>query len=594
MLLGRVFLKPYNKMRRFVRCLLALLMLMTVGKVVAQQRMVDRASAYASQVLYGDVTRGGDVKLLYDSSLFGTRADAEPTFYVFTKSDGRGFAVISGDITIQPLLAYSTTSIMPCGAAMPPCFEGWLRYVDRAVTYARSLHDTSNNPNIKLWNEGYVPQNAIMLNTARWSQTEPYNQQCPLDDGVPSMTGCTQTAVAVIMHYYRWPERAYGVTEPYTTYTKSIDVPSRDLNHAYDWDNMLETYVEGEYNDVEARAVATLMADLGHSFSADYGAEATGAWPNHQALYENYGYSPASYIYVRNSYSDESWHDMLRRELEAGNPIWYSGYMEDNSGHAFVLDGIDENNYFHVNWGWGGYYDGFFEIDALHLGEYEFDYNQCAMIGLVPMRDGTIDNWLSMYSSGIETDAVEFVKGASFSINSIFMSNISVKDFVGQIRVGHCDKSGNRKAWLSDAVDFSVPSQYYGFVSDVKCEISEEVKEGDRLRAFYAAAGSDKWFEIRPYTDGAQWEVVMRYASIASTTSFDYDKSAGVIVVDYDNDVKSALYQSGAYVEDGVNIVRGKMTINTMRLSPGLQYTVLLVRDNVEEHTFTFTIKKMK
>ena len=86
----------------------------------------------------------------------------------------------------------------------------------------------------------------------------------------------------------------------------------------------------------------------------------------------------------------------------------------------------------------------------------------------------------------------------------------------------------------------------------------------------------------------------MRYASIASTTSFDYDKSAGVIVVDYDNDVKSALYQSGAYVEDGVNIVRGKMTINTMRLSPGLQYTVLLVRDNVEEHTFTFTIKKMK
>lgn len=581
-------------MKRFVKCLLALLMLIVVGKVTAQERMVDRASAYASQVLYGDVTRGGDVKLLYDSSLFGTRADAEPTFYVFTKSDGRGFAVISGDISIQPLLAYSTTSIMPCGATMPPCFEGWLRYVDRAVTYARSLHDTSNNPNIKLWNEGYVPQNAIMLNTARWSQTEPYNMQCPLDGGVPSLTGCTQTAVAVIMHYYRWPERAYGVTEPYTTYTKSIDVPSRDLNHAYDWDNMLETYVEGEYSDVEATAVATLMADLGHSFSADYGAEGTGAWPNHEALYENYGYSPANYTYLRSLYSDDSWHDILRRELEAGNPIWYSGYLEDNSGHAFVLDGIDDNNYFHVNWGWGGYYDGFFEIDALILGEYEFDYNQYAIIGLVPMRDGVIDNWLSMYSTGIDTDAVEFVKGTSFSVNSIYMSNISVKDFVGKIRVGHCDKGGNRKAWLSDAVDFSIPSQHYGFIDNVKCKISEEVKEGDRLRAFYAAAGSDEWFAIRPYTNGAQWEIIMRYASIASTTSFDYDKSAGVIVVDYDNDVKSALYQSGAYVEDGVNIVRGKMTINTMRLSPGLQYTVLLVRDNVEEHTFTFTIKKMK
>jgi hypothetical protein len=58
--------------------------------------------------------------------------------------------------------------------------------------------------------------------------------------------------------------------------------------------------------------------------------------------------------------------------------------------------------------------------------------------------------------------------------------------------------------------------------------------------------------------------------------------------------VKSALYQDGSYVEDGVEIVRGKMTINAARLAPGSTYTVLLVRKDVEERTFTFTIKQLE
>jgi hypothetical protein len=98
---------------------------------------------------------------------------------------------------------------------------------------------------------------------------------------------------------------------------------------------------------------------------------------------------------------------------------------------------------------------------------------------------------------------------------------------------------------------------------------------------------------IYPYTEGATWDIVMRYASIGATTSFDYDKLSQTIVVDYDDDVKSALYCNGSYIEDGVEIVRGKMTINTMRLTPQATYTVLLVREGVEERRFTFTIKSL-
>jgi hypothetical protein len=380
----------------------------------------------------------------------------------------------------------------------------------------------------------------------------------------------------------------------YTTITQGIYVPERDLNHAYDWDNMLETYVEGEYNDTEAQAVATLMADLGHSFMADYAALGTGANPNTEALYKNYGYSPACCILFRRNFSDSYWTDMLRREIEAGNPVWYSGFMEDYSGHAFVLDGIDDNNYFHVNWGWGGAFDGFFTLDALILGEYEFDYGQYALLNFEPLRGEAVDNWLTLYSTGIELGDVEFTKGAEFDINSILISNVSSIEFSGSVRVAHCDKEGRRKEWVSEAKAFSVPPQYYGYVERLRCKLTDSVEEGDRLRVFYSAVGSDEWFVMYPYTEGATWDIVMRYAPIGATTSFDYDKLSQIIVVDYDDDVKSALYCNGSYIEDGVEIVRGKMTINTTRLAPGSTYTVLLVRDNVEERTFTFTIKPIE
>jgi hypothetical protein len=267
--------------------------------------------------------------------------------------------------------------------------------------------------------------------------------------------------------------------------------------------------------------------------------------------------------------------------------------MADYSGHAFVLDGIDDRDYFHVNWGWGGVYDGFFTLDALILGEYEFDYGQYALLNFVPMRDSSFENWLTLYSTGIELGDVEFTKGAEFDINSILISNISAIEFSGSVRVAHCDKEGRRKAWVSEAKAFSVPPQYYGYVERLHCKLTDSVEEGDRLRAFYSAAGSDDWFVMYPYTEGASWDVVMRYAPIGATTSFDYDKLSQTIVIDYDDDVKSALYQDGSYIENGVDIVRGKMTINTMLLVPGSTYTVLLVRKGVEERTFTFTIKPL-
>lgn len=574
--------------------LLLALAVTTIGSAMAKEVSPSAALRIAGEVL-GDATRGTAMRVAWDSSRLGdTRADeGAPTFYVVTAESGAGFVIVAGDDAITPVLAYSTTFSAPADAALAPCFEGWLKYVDAAVRSARERGVKADAATAQLWNEEYQPVGAITLGTARWSQVPPYNDQCPLDGDAHSLTGCTQTAMAIIMNHYRWPERAKGVTAAYTTALKGIDVPARDLNHAYDWDSMLYTYVEGEYNAEQAAAVATIMADLGHAFQAEYTATDTGAMPNMMSLYENFGYSPASNIMTRRQHSDAYWKSLLRAEIEAGRPVFYAGYTAEGSGHAFVLDGVDDNDYFLVNWGWGGVYDGFFLIDNLMLDEYLFDTQHWAVMGMHPMRDGEVDNWLYLSSSGLRVTTTEFEKGVAFDVEPISMVNYAQLGFKGEVRVGVCGADGEHKSWVTEAYPFELPSLYAMSTDSMRAMVTEEIAVGDRLRAYYRSQSSDKWFKMEAMAEGACAEIIMKYAPIGDTTSISFDKSSGLLVVEYDDDVKSALYLLGAYVEDGVTIRKGAMIIDTAMLTPSGLYTIYLERKDVENKSITFVINKL-
>ena len=549
------------------------------------------AKSIAQEVL--GVTRSGDVAVAWDSSVLGTTrsADMTPTFYVVSAQSGRGFVIVAGDDAIAPILAYSTQYAAPMAEVLPPNFEGWLRYVDSAVRFAREHDVVADKATAKKWSEGYKPVAATMLNTARWSQNEPYNLECPIDGDAHSLTGCTQTAMAIIMYHNRWPERAKGTTEAYTT-KYGLDVAARDLNHAYDWESMIETYIEGEYSDTQAEAVAVLMADLGHAFKAEYTATDTGAMPNMLALYQNFGYSHASTITTRNAFNTDSWLSKLRRDIESGHPIFYAGYTAEWAGHAFVLDGVDANDYFHVNWGWGGVYDGFFMIDNLTLGEeYLFDTQHWAVFGMNPLRGGEVDNWLTLTNKGLAVSVNEFERGKPFRVEPIPMGNYSQLDFKGEVRVGVCGIDGELKSWATEAQKFDLPSFYATSCDAMNAVVEDEIMAGDRLCAFYRSNGSDKWFKMQPHVDNASAEVVLKYAPIGDMTSMSFDKESGLLIVKYEDDVKSALYMLGSYVESGVSITKGRMVIDTKSLSKDAAYTIYLERKDVEQKSIVFTLK---
>lgn len=573
------------------RLILLLALVISISGVGAKEIPHTVALDIARSVL-GDATRGADVVVAWNSNtLATTRADQAPSFYVVTPASGVGFVIVAGDDRVMPILAYSTSYSMADVDMLPPNFEAWLRYVDRVVCYARAQDIVADEATARLWSEVYAPVDATLLNTARWSQYLPYNKYCPEDEGALSLTGCTQTAMAIIMHYNRWPERAKGTTEPFTTQTKGLNVPARDLNHAYDWDSMLEEYVEGEYNDAEGDAVAVLMADLGHSFQADYSAIGTAALPSGKAMYENYGYSPSCYFAMRDYYSPENWNALLRSEIDANRPVFYSAYTADEAGHAFVIDGYDANDYFHVNWGWGGMSDGFFKIEGLILEEYLFDTMHWAFLGIHPVRDGKIDNWIYLSSPGITTKETDFQSGKAFMIEGISIANPAVVNFAGEVRVGVCDIDGEFKSWASVEVPFSLDSGYATSIMNITANVEEDIASGDRLRAFYRANGSDRWHPMMPYADNTQWEIVLKHPSIGETTSLKFDKNTGLMTITHDEDVAAALYLLGSVVESGVETTSRTMIIDTNKLNRKDMYTIYLEReDGSESKSYTFTL----
>lgn len=235
------------------------------------------------------------------------------------------------------------------------------------------------------------------------------------------------------MNYWEWPETGTGsasVTCSGTTYTVNF------ANTTYDWSNMNDKYAqyykEGdqyytEYSlgtTAQQNAVATLMYHCGVAVEMDYGtADEGGSGAQtirynstnesyrcaQNALWKNFGYKKSEIKgYLRNggsgysSWTKANWIAMLKEELDAKRPIMYAGGDSQNqSGHSFVCDGYDSDSKFHFNWGWSGYCNGYYDVDALDPGpggsgsgdSGDYSYYQDVIVGIVPDKPNITITW---------------------------------------------------------------------------------------------------------------------------------------------------------------------------------------------------------
>ena len=101
------------------------------------------------------------------------------------------------------------------------------------------------------------------------------------------------------------------------------------------------------------------------------------------AISTYFRYTSAAELLYRDSYSRTQWEDKLIESLDRGIPLYYSG-GEGNEGHAFVCDGYRDDRYFHFNFGWSGYGDSYYAIDAVNpVGSHFNEYN-AAVFNFIP------------------------------------------------------------------------------------------------------------------------------------------------------------------------------------------------------------------
>ena len=306
-------------------------------------------------------------------------------FYVFNRGVHDGFVVVAGDDCLPQVLGYSESGAFTADN-IPLPMQDWMDEMNREIAFLQS------HSGAIVYQPAKRATVVHPLMTTRWDQGWPYNNLCPTygDGSARAVTGCVATAMAQIMKYYEWPLQGTGSHSYYCNVNDTDPTTlSADFSQSvYEWDSMLDIY-DGNSSEEACYAVAKLMSDVGISIDMGYGSSSGASeMAVLTALTRYFGYSSRHYLLQRDLYGAAEWDQLLADEICASRPILYCGYSYTQGslgGHAFVLDGIDSNGLFHVNWGWGGSSDGYFRVSLLAPGSgYNFKYGQDAIFGVVP------------------------------------------------------------------------------------------------------------------------------------------------------------------------------------------------------------------
>lgn len=419
-----------------------------------------------------------------------TTASPSDAYYVFN-NDAGGFVIIAGDDAVTPVLGYTSTGSFDA-ENLPDGLKDLLKSYERQIA-ALGDNYVANQTATRTAFTGEK-----LLKTAEWNQNAPFNKYTPNN----YVTGCVATAGAIVMKHHGYPAKGTG-SHSYTWNGKTL---SASFEHTYDWASMPAKY-DGT-NDAAFDGVARLMADLGVAVEMQYNKDGSGASMEDllTALKKYFGYSKYARLLAIADLGAEVWNDRLRAEIDANRPILYSAVDSNKGGHSFVIDGYKDES-FSVNWGWGGYCDGFYRIGALNpetggkpLGD-QYNLSQSAVFSLQP-SDGEevisnlgfikVDGYLETMNMNV-TD----VK-ADKKLNLYLLPLQSQGDnlFTGEVAIALKNAKGKtRKVFGAKKIKDFEPSFYNPLITlEGSCPV--DAQEGDYLAIVSKEDGTDEYVEI--------------------------------------------------------------------------------------------------
>ena len=435
---------------------LLLILLLVSGQLAANP--IDRSTALKQAQTFMQ-NRGKKLNVATTSFKAPRRSSTatanSASYYVFNNTSG-GFIVVSGDDRTLQILGYSDEGKLD-ESNLPLNISSWLQgyadqiaYLDDSITATKTSAAKTSPLRAQKTTRPISP----ML-TSLWNQGSPFNNDCPIyykSDGTQgqSVTGCTATSMAQIMYYHKWPASTIAeipsLTNKYKQSTglyKTVTLPAISNGTAIDWENMTDGYTSTS-TDAQNAAVAKLMLLCGQSIQMKYGPQ-SGASNIMTALklIKTFGYDDGVKYINRSNYSITGWDDIIYSELADKRPVIYNG-SSTGGGHSFVVDGYDGDGLYHLNWGWGGYANGYFALAVLNpygggIGASStsdgYSMSQGAVIGVMPPDTNVAEEEpLKLTTSNL-----------AISNDSIYSSyfNVTYKTASFEFGIGYVDDDGN-------------------------------------------------------------------------------------------------------------------------------------------------------
>ncbi len=319
--------------------------------------------------------------------VFVLRNDSQspPLGFVFAL-EPRGFIVVPADDRLNPILAYSETSVFDTTRVPENILLDYL-LVDltqkfRALlqgAYRISAADSAR----QRWQEllqSYSPEERFVpprqteydveigpLIETHWNQGvqggyNVFNYYTPNHYSC----GCVALAMAQLLKYYDWPPVGTG---SHSYYENGRYHYVNFSSTYYQWGLMLYTYSWGS-RSANRKAAGKLTYHCGVAVDMEYGYNGSTAStqdvPN--ALYSYFRHSGV-YVYR----SSSSFWSRLNDNLLDRRPTQLSIKSSSGVGHSINVDGIRYNyggqKYYHLNMGWGGSGDAWYDIsDGFYSG----------------------------------------------------------------------------------------------------------------------------------------------------------------------------------------------------------------------------------
>ena len=476
-------------MKRLLHIQFLLVLLLALGYSSLQAKRITQWQAQQQAYSFWGKQMPQKARAKSRAATTASRSDA---YYVFN-NDAGGFVIIAGDDAVTPVLGYTSTGSFDA-ENLPDGLKDLLKSYERQIA-ALGDNYVANQTATRAAFTGEK-----LLNTAKWNQGNPFNKYTPNK----YVTGCVATAGAIVMKHHGYPAKGTG-SHSYTWNGKTL---TANFEHDYDWASMPAKY-DGT-NDAAFDGVARLMADLGVAVEMQYAKNGSGAYIGNMisALQKYFGYSKLTYLASIDDMEAEAWNAKLRGEIDANRPILYSASDASAGGHSFIIDGYKDES-FSVNWGWGGYCNGFYQIGALNpesagkpTGD-KYNLGQTAVIGLQP-SDGTekISGMGFLTNVGglkmLNMNITDVKKGQNGVIFCAPIGNTGDQPYTGEVAVALMNAKGEmREIVSSSSQTFNnlssgsyYPYLYFIFASKVDAE------PGDYLAIVAKENGSSEYIEL--------------------------------------------------------------------------------------------------